>query len=222
MWLDKGQRNEIYEAIAAAELDPQDFELKQDRARSTSYLRHHRSASEIVIGSARGTYSGTEQVGGGLPRSYDAFVFPELVRCVSDWLEQVRSDVETPDLWAELAKDQEILGPLPAATLENTPFSVAEQLEIAKQLAEIKTHVKQTHALAGDQMQALEERLDYLQDATGRMNRIDWRNAAAGVLLSAIVNAVLPGDATRDVLLMLFRVVGHMFGHPILELPPAS
>jgi hypothetical protein len=69
-----------------------------------------------------------------------------------------------------------------------------------------------------DQMRLLEGQLNYLQDAAGRMGRIDWRNAVTGVLLGTIINAVLPGEVARDALLMLLRSVGHMFGHPIPEL----
>ncbi len=72
--------------------------------------------------------------------------------------------------------------------------------------------------ISSAQMRLLEGQLNYLQDAAGRMGRIDWRNAVTGVLLGTIINAVLPGKVARDALLMLLRSVGHMFGHPIPEL----
>jgi hypothetical protein len=105
------------------------------------------------------------------------------------------------------------------AATENTPFTEDERLEIATKLADMKNYMETTHGLSTDQMEALEGRLKYLQEAAGRMGRVDWRNAAAGVFLGMIVNATLPGDPARDALVTLLRSVSHMFGHPIPELP---
>jgi hypothetical protein len=102
---------------------------------------------------------------------------------------------------------------------ENTPFTADEQQQIAQQLDEVRAYVKETYELSGDQRRLLEGQLDYLQDAASRIGRIDWRNAVTGVLLGTVVNAALPGEAVRDALLMLLRSVGHMFGHPMPELP---
>jgi hypothetical protein len=107
----------------------------------------------------------------------------------------------------------------PADPDANTPFTVDEQQQIARQLDEVRAYTRDTYELPGDQMRLLEGRLDYLQEAASRMGRIDWRNAVTGVLLGAVVNAALPSDAVRDALSMLLRSVGHMFGHPVPELP---
>jgi|ERR1700722_17518850 len=109
--------------------------------------------------------------------------------------------------------------PDPGDPTENTPFTEDEQLEIARRLVEIKTHMETAHDLSSDQMRSLEGRLNYLQEAAGRMGRVDWRNAAAGVFLGTIMNAMLPGEVARDALVTLLQTVGHMFGHPMLELP---
>lgn len=102
---------------------------------------------------------------------------------------------------------------------ENTPFTDDEQLEIATKLADMKSYMETTHGLSMDQMETLEGRLKYLQEAAGRMGRVDWRNATAGVFLGMIVNVTLPGDVARDALVTLLRSMSHMFGHPIPELP---
>ncbi|GAC1605234.1 MAG: hypothetical protein NVS3B21_34770 [Acidimicrobiales bacterium] len=65
-------------------------------------------------------------------------------------------------------------------------------------------------------MLALEERLAYIEDAAGRLGRIDWRNAVAGAMLGAIVAAALPPDAVRALLNALFLGVGHFFGQGLL------
>jgi len=219
VFLEKWQRNAIFERVTEAELNPRDFELEDDG--DEARVRVRGSKSIFVIGRDRSaSYRVSKAVGEGPlagygANSWDGVMNPPLAL----WLSEVKRDLETPDLWAELEQQRKMLDVTTTEADENTPFTTDEQAEIAKQLAEIKTYVVQTHELSGDQTRALEGQFKYLQDAAGRMGRTDWRTAAAGVLLSAIVNAVLPGNAARDALLMLFRSVGHMFGHPMPELP---
>jgi hypothetical protein len=223
MQLEKGQRNGIFDAIETAGLNPRDFELDtggndDDEAR----IIHRRSESTFVLGrDGMGGYSGTMVAGDGRPWPYRAHSWTSAEQSVSRWLEEVKQDLETPDLWAELQQEREMLGTAPAEATENTPFSADEQREIANQLRATKKYVKKTYALSEDDMQALEARLDHLGDAAGRLGRLDWRTVVAGTLLTAIVEAVLPPEATRDVLLMLLRSLAHLFGHPIPELPSA-
>jgi hypothetical protein len=88
-------------------------------------------------------------------------------------MERVRLLVlETPDLWAELQREREILTWAPDEA-ENTPFTPDEQTEIIKHLDELKGYVKNTHSLAQDQIVALEEGFNELATATTRLGRND-------------------------------------------------
>jgi hypothetical protein len=215
----KKERNAIIEAIKAAGLDPTEFDIGDDG--DEVRISHRGSESAVVLHEDGPWYSGNKVVGDGLPQPIRFASRAGVVEyVVLVWLKEVKLDLETPDLWAELEQQRKMLDVTTTEADENTPFTTDEQAEIAKQLAEIKTYVVQTHELSGDQTRALEGQFKYLQDAAGRMGRTDWRTAAAGVLLSAIVNAVLPGSAARDALLMLFQSVGHMFGHPMPLLGP--
>lgn len=215
----KTKRNAIIEAIKAAGLEPTEFDIGDDG--DEVRIRHRGSDSAIVLHEEGILYSGSNVVGDGLPQPISFYTWDAAVEyVVLVWLKEVKLDLETPDLWAELEQQRKMLDVTTTEADENTPFTTDEQAEIAKQLAEIKTYVVQTHELSGDQTRALEGQFKYLQDAAGRMGRTDWRTAAAGVLLTAIVNAVLPGNAAHDALLMLFGSVGHMFGHPMPLLGP--
>jgi hypothetical protein len=217
MQLDKFQKNEIFGAITEAGLAPVDFELSLDPYEGNTVLDHKRSGASFVIG---------EEGRSGISISFEVADGPRQYRSVDEWLPMVKSwltvlkrDLETPDLWAVLQQQQTMLDSPAGDPVENTPFTAEEQQQIAQQLDEVRAYVKETYELSGDQTRLLEGHLDYLQDATSRMGRVDWRNAVTGVLLGTVVNAALPGDAVRDALRMLLRSVGHMFGHPMPELP---
>jgi hypothetical protein len=224
LWLDKFQKNDIFMAIAEVGFAPADFELSFEEYEGDEFgpydgstiVSHKKSSASFAIGLPGVGYVPVNyQVADGPPRSHR---IADWMPVFKEWLAALKRDLETSDLWATLEQQQAMLEPVEAAG-ENTPFTADELREIATQIGELKTYVKETYELSGDHMRALEGRLDYLQEAASRMGRVDWRNTVAGVLLSTLVNAVLPGDVARDALLMLFRSVGHMFGHPMPELP---
>jgi hypothetical protein len=215
--LDKFQKNAIFLAITEAGLAPVDFELSLDPYDGETLLDHKRSTALFLIGEKNlGKTSIAYEVADG-PRQY--LHVADWLPAAKDWLTTLKRDLETPDLWAALQQQQTMLDGLSADSGENTPFTADEQQQIAQQLDEVRAYVKETYELSVDQRRLLEGQLDYLQDAASRIGRIDWRNAVTGVLLGTVVNAALPGEAVRDALLMLLRSVGHMFGHPMPELP---
>ena len=96
------------------------------------------------------------------------------MRRVSAWLEEVKRDLETPDLWAELQREAKLLGAGSNAVTENTPFTPEEQKEIARETKELAKYVRKIHLLSPAQMQVLDEKLEYLVDASDRLGRKDW------------------------------------------------
>lgn len=75
----------------------------------------------------------------------------------------VKQEYDAPDLWAELQRGRERLGPAPAE-VENTPFTPQEQFEIGRQLREIKEYMRQTYQLDAAQYSAIDARLDYFAE----------------------------------------------------------
>jgi hypothetical protein len=128
-------------------------------------------------------------------------------------------ELTAPDLWAELAAQQEALGAGEPALVENTPFTEEERKVIEARLAEAMEYVRQTHELSAEQHAALKDRLDYLVEAADRLPRLDWRNALLGVLFGQVVQAILPAEVVRDVVVTLGRTLGPLFGVEMPELP---
>lgn len=73
---------------------------------------------------------------------------------VKRWLEEVKRDLETPDLWAELKREAELLGAGSDEITKNAPFTPDEQKEIAGRLQEIaeRVSVEQTRVLNEDRL----------------------------------------------------------------------
>lgn len=210
MRLEKWQRNQLFEAIEAVGLDPGDFELVGDEAESR--LDHRWSESYFTVGGAPGHYSGQRVVGDASPWPYEAYSWEALKRSLDVWLHEVKRDLETPDLWAELQSQREVLRFAPLRETENKPFTPDEQEEIATRLREIKEYVKETRALSASQLDDLGASLDYLEAAAGRLGRFDWRGLFVAVIVAYGLNVGLPPETARHILKPLVRGLFHLSG----------
>ena len=181
-----------------------------------------RSAAYFIFDGGPGHYVGSYQAGENDPAwPYEVYSWPPVMERVGGWLNDVKRDLETPDLWSELRRERDLLGGALDETVENTPFTSEEQAQIEAKLEEMKAYVRQAYELTDEQSRAIEARLDYLVHASRRLGRIDWRNALVGAFLGAVVQATLPPEPVRDILGLALRGLAQLFGGmDIPALPP--
>ena len=101
--LQKWQRNNLFEAIQAVGLDPRDFDLADSG--TEVQIKHKRSGSIFIIGGGPGHYVGRYIVGDSPTWPYDAYSWQASTTRVGTWLQEVKRDLENPDLWAELRRE---------------------------------------------------------------------------------------------------------------------
>jgi hypothetical protein len=214
--LQKFQKNEIFKAIQTVGLDPGQFDLIDSE--SEVRIKHKWSVSCFVVSRESGYYVGRSLVGDGVVWPTNPSSWQTLIARVSRWLEEVKQDLDTPDLWAELKREGELLGAGSSVVTENTPFTADEQKEIARRLDEAAKHVRETHLLSMAQMQSLDEKIDYLVKASGRLGRKDWLNTFIGVTLPFGLAAALAPEAARAIFLTFLRTVGLLYPElPLIE-----
>ncbi len=114
------------------------------------------------------------------------------------WSHEVKVDDETPDLWAELQGQKELLEGATDPAAENTPFTSDERDGIARQLNELREYVSRTYSLSGPQLEDLDSKVDYLVDASSRLGRKDWLNAYIGAMFGWFLAEVWAITETRD------------------------
>lgn len=176
--LRKWQRNGLFDAIQAVGLDPGDFDLADSG--TEAQIKHKRSESIFTIGGGPGGYVGRSVVGDFPDWGYDAYSWQALTTRVSMWLKEVKRDLETPDLWAELWREIHLLGVGSNEVTENTPFTQDEQKQIAERLRGLPRHVSDATVLSEAQKQILNENIDYLIDGARRLGRKDWLSTFIG------------------------------------------
>jgi hypothetical protein len=218
--LPRSRRTKIFKAIEGVGLNPDDFKFEDKDA--AVRLKHRWSESYFSFGGDDGHYVG-RYVAGDLPDwPYEEYSWETLMTRVSSWLRDVKLDLDTPDLWAEMQGEAELLGGTSGEANDNTPFTPEEQKEIELRLREVEQRVKEAYSLSAEQMTALNVKIDYLVDAVGRLGRNDWRNIFVGAIFSYVLNAGLSSESARSMFwtfMTLLRVIGHLFGHGFPELP---
>lgn len=121
----KFQRNSIYEAVVAGGLGAAECNFTYDEAEWR--ISHGPSQSYFLIRSDLGKYTSTSVVGENPPRPSRSYTWASVPDKVKLWAEEVRHDVDTPDLWAEFRRTQGVLTGAGYEDLENTPFTPASR-----------------------------------------------------------------------------------------------
>jgi hypothetical protein len=215
----KWKKNQIFEAIQAVGLDPKEFYLED--ADGEVRIKHKWSPSCFTLADDPSHYVGRYVVGDLPDWPFEAYSWQAVIPRISRWLGEVKSDLRTPDLWAELHRDdQRLFSATSDDVTGNTRFTPDEQNEIAARLQTLAEHAKRTYSLSAEQVRVLDAKLAYLVNAARRLGRKDWLNVCAGVILTLIIGAVLPPSAPRDMFLGLLRAIGHLYGLPDLPMLP--
>ena len=218
-WLNKLSKNEIFKAIQAVGLHPADFDLQDDAAEVR--LKHKRSASCFTIRSEGLKFVGRSVAGDFWDMPFEVYSLESVIQRISSWLDYVKLDLNTQDLWAELHRDDQLLFSATSDDVtENSRFTPDEQNEIGTRLQILAEDARRTYSLSAAQVRVLDAKLDYLVNAARRLGRKDWLHVCAGVILTLIIGAVLPQSAPRDMFLGLLRAIGHLYGLPDLPMLP--
>jgi hypothetical protein len=183
-------------------------------------LLKSKSRTNGLIGGVKGGpghYVGRYTIAEGLDRPYDVYNWNTFLPRVDDWLQSLKRDLNTPDLWAELRREAELLGNGSDRVIENTPFTQVEQREIERRLGKLATDVSHAYSLSGAETKALHAKLDYLVDASRRLGRKDWLNTFIGVTLGFILALALPSESARGILLTFFRSIGLLYPELSIE-----
>jgi hypothetical protein len=234
---DKAQGNEVFEALEASHLDPNDFEwgttvISQDGHRTATLGHRHSDASFVfpykefpplslrllnLISTSRSAptarYVGRWTLSDGRRHWYIADGWEDTSTAFRTWAARLEKDLDEPDRWELLASARNASA--------NAPFSPEELREIARQLAAIAASAQAKYGLSDAELRALKGRLRYLEEKSARFGRLDWQNLLVGVIMTLFAEALMPPEATRGILHELIQALSHLYSQRILpELPP--
>jgi hypothetical protein len=214
--LQKPERNAVLAAIQAIGLDPREFDLDESNPTEVK-ITHHRSDWSFVVRGGPGRYAGRYTIAEGLDRPYEIFSWDNFLPRIDDWLQSLKRDLDTPDLWAELRREAEWLRAGSDRVVENTLFTPEEQHHIARRLDNLANELNHTLSLSADQMQVLQKNIKYLVESSRRLGRKDWLNNFVGVMLGFMIGVVIPSESAHSILMSLFWSIGLLYPELSIE-----
>ena len=134
----------------------------------------------------------------------------EHISAAYDWLRRVKRDIETPDLWSDLAKQKELLLQSTGPDIENIPFTKTESDYITKRLDEAIEQLSSDKDLPDEIKETLKNEFEYIKTASTRLGRKDW--LMIFVALFQIIQAfALAPEATQKLFHLLYPILRELF-----------
>jgi len=193
--LSRTQRNNIFEIIRGAGLDPADFEwstipdsdigpkdvITHPPTGGVCEFTHYRDDFWLDWWPSRGK--------GRMLQS--ASVWQDAIVYLVDWIAAIKEDHCAPDLWGEIAKEKTIS----AASVGHQyaqPFSPAELKQLESSLVDIEHYIATTQPLDPAQKTTLHLRFEYLLDAAKNTPRkVDWLNIFVAQMITLVTTGLL-------------------------------
>ena len=220
----KQQKNTLLQILIGAKFDPVDFEwqelvLPDHNSNSwmaggllefkVSKLVHRPSAYYVTFGGLNVIYSPGSTQREEREEHHDSW--EKRYSSFRGWLSCLRNELDTPDLWTISSQEKALLATASATSI-NDPFTLAERLEVAAKLEELKQHLLDEQGFRAGQADFIEAQFTYLKEASERLGRKDWLNTALGGLVGLIVGLALDPEKAKGVLAMAASLFQWIWG----------
>jgi hypothetical protein len=120
-----------------------------------------------------------------------------------------------PDLFNEYQNQQKLLNFEDIVFEETELFSIVEKKLIKERFDSVKVLIIDHYNPNSDQLKFIEERLNYLVDASDRLNKYDWKGLLVSTIFSIAINLTVDTEGGR----FLFSLFKNFFNQ-ILHLQP--
>lgn len=204
------QRNEIFQLIEEAGLNPSQFELLYGKSKK----KEGQSASILRLKNSEYFYSFEAGIRGG-----HYAIFSPGSECVKEeqapgswsiqmnyfmhWLKYLIREISIEDKWKRLDKE---IAQLNINTDSNeSKFTAQEYEELRLKISMLKVNLIELN-LAPEQMQTLSSKLDYLAELALNLNKVDWKNLFIGTLISLIIQLAIPPETSSQIWFVIKQV----------------
>jgi hypothetical protein len=214
MHLLKSQKSFLYDMIVNNKLSPTMFEIKDinDQNDSMTILQCKNSAFFFTV-SVRGSDSYNFRYSPGdsvLVRDAEAYNWELFIGYFYEWLRSLKREIDVVDKWQLLENE------LPNITIvdgsNQDKFSYDEVSLVAAKVNLLKSKLAEI-PLTADQIQVLNEKLDYCIELSKTANKFDWGSYFIGV----ITNVILTLSVSPDNAHMIWVAVKHVFNNFLLK-----
>lgn len=117
---------------------------------------------------------------------------------IKRWLSYLRREIGQPDLWSEISKyklDFEI-----SEEVQNSKFSPNEIEKIKDGINQVRDYLEERELVDKEQNELINEKLDYLIEASKKQGRRDWILMLLGVLFTFFTGLPLKQEEIKGIM----------------------
>jgi hypothetical protein len=203
--LTKKEGNALFKYAESIGLRPSEFALSDETVLSVtaSVLSHLPTGHYFKFGIYRARTGGIVSqatwspiIDGRVRKQHTHRI--EQLEFAGRWLNVVKEEYETVDLWKAAAQEAALVsgGPIDEG---DRPFTREEQKVLAERLTQLEKKIIALAQPTPQQQAHLSETIQHAKDATTRTSRIDWKSLFVGKLLDIIVTLGLDPTKAQQV-----------------------
>jgi hypothetical protein len=132
------------------------------------------------------------------------------------WLGLLKDELDTPNLWETILNEKRLFGDVPEGYLINEQFNVKEQEYISAKITEIEGFLKEKHDLLERDIEIINTKLNYLEEASKRLGRKDWLNVLIGVSFKIAVDLGLSTNIAKEFFQLIGIAFSQLLSGPVL------
>jgi len=203
----KTQKNEIFQILLDADLEPANFSWTEEPSITchdliVSKLKYRDGHFYFQFDFSRNKLNRYCEFSPGEERAVEGEGIENSwllqKNKVQEWAHLLKKEIDTPDLWQEIQKYQATFSLAPPAQLLNEPIPAYEAEKISNALQSLASQIEQQFELTNQQSKFVNSKLDYLAEAAKRQGHLDWIHTCIGVLITiAMALGMAPAQANR-------------------------
>lgn len=143
------------------------------------------------------------------PKSYYEYYYAlkHFVRWLKTDLNKYIEDNQTVNKWNDFQFETNIFDLTQIKFTNNAKFTSVESQSISESLVKLKKLMLENFAFTNNQLQFMNERLEYLDKATNRLMKFDWVNTMVSIMVSIAINMTFDTDTGKK----FFELIGQAF-----------
>lgn len=131
------------------------------------------------------------------------------------WLNNIKREIEAPDLWAEMEKYKVAFSLAPPEQILNEPIPTYEAEKISEKLSLLADKIEEQFKLTDEQNKFVRGKLNYLAEAVKRQRSIDFVYTVIGVSVTIATALALAPDKAKGLWELMKNLMGgfiHLIG----------
>lgn len=215
--------NEVLSKLIKHGYDANDFDLIIETKRNGEYstLRHRSSGFNFIFFNPSDSYEefmvlyslfAPAKETNWIPEEGGYINFQLAMNNFEYWLsEDLKNfieDVNEIDLWEAYNAEDKVLEVHKIDFDDKSTFSLDERIQIKNSINDLKYLIQKNLQTNEQEQKLVEARLDYLVEASNRLNKFDWKSVTLNTIISISITLSLDTEKGR----MLFDLFKKVFG----------